>query len=53
MRTSPIKFVVLAVTCRSCGERIGVELPEGLTPDEQIAECERQAEKHTCPPEVA
>lgn len=44
-----VRFAVLKVTCRHCGEEITVELPDGLSPDEQLAECERQSDAtHRC-----
>jgi hypothetical protein len=44
-----VRFAVTDVHCRTCGERIDVRPPDGLTPGEILAECERQAEAtHVC-----
>ena len=49
-RTSPVRFTVLEVRCRHCGERIEINLAGTLTAEAQLQECERQAEeKHRCP----
>jgi hypothetical protein len=43
------RFAVLQVHCRHCQEPIEVSIPDGLPPDQQLAEAERQAEaKHVC-----
>lgn len=48
-QTTAIVFSVLGVQCRHCGEGIEVEVPTDISPDAQLAECERQSEeKHVC-----
>jgi hypothetical protein len=49
-RTTALQFLVLRVHCRHCQQPIEVSIPDGLPPDQQLAECERQAEaQHVCP----
>jgi hypothetical protein len=49
MKTTPVRFIIMDVRCRHCGERIEVQPGQDLTPEEQLADCERQAEaKHVC-----
>jgi hypothetical protein len=48
-RSTGVRFQVQHVHCRHCGEAIEVSIPDGLSPDQQLAECERQAEAHVCP----
>jgi hypothetical protein len=48
--TASVRFRVLAVHCRHCKAPIEIEIDESMSPDAQLAECERQAEaKHLCP----
>ena len=48
-RTAPVRFSVVHVECRHCGEEIPVDMPTDLDPGAQLAECERQADaKHNC-----
>ena len=52
VRTGAIRFEVLHVNCRHCGDPIEIESHklQGLSADAQLAECEKQAaEKHACP----
>jgi hypothetical protein len=46
---SGVRFAVLHVHCRHCGAEVAVEIPDGLSPDAQLAECERQYDqRHHC-----
>jgi hypothetical protein len=48
-RTTGMVFSILSVQCRHCGAGIEVEVPTDISPDAQLAECERQSEeKHSC-----
>lgn len=48
-----IRWAVLEVHCRHCGERIPIDMAEGLAPDAQLRECERQSEEaHQCTKEA-